>query len=80
MPDGMEKMEIANWASMTAFQSAVALAEYTAKTANPPKQQVMLTKKHLEGVADMSDKFKTYMKDFKGRRGEESDFRWLSDG
>lgn len=49
-----------------AFQTAVALAEYAAKTADPPKERVIVRKSHLEGVAEMSAAFKQYMKDFKG--------------
>ena len=49
-----------------AFQTTVALAEYAAKTADPPKERVIVRKSHLEGVAEMSAAFKQYMKDFKG--------------
>lgn len=49
-----------------AFQTAVALAEYSAKTAVPPKEKVIVTKKHLEGVVEMSGAFKKYMRDWKG--------------
>lgn len=49
-----------------AFQAAVALAEYDAKSAVPPKENIILRKSHVEGVADMSAVFKQYMKEFKG--------------
>ncbi|CAG8952434.1 hypothetical protein HYFRA_00001181 [Hymenoscyphus fraxineus] len=49
-----------------AFQTAVSLAEYSAKTDDPPQKQIIVKKSHLEGVAEMSAVFKKYMKDFKG--------------
>lgn len=49
----------------TAFQTAVALAEYEARTSEPPKEHVMVKTSHIEQVVEMSAAFKTYMENFK---------------
>ncbi|KAI9369381.1 hypothetical protein BJX61DRAFT_519875 [Aspergillus egyptiacus] len=49
-----------------AFQTAVSLAVHEAKTENPPRDTVILSKRHLESVAAMSKAFQGYMRDFKG--------------
>lgn len=49
-----------------AFQTAVSLAAHEAKTADPPKERIILRKKHLVSVANMSMAFKKYMNDWKG--------------
>lgn len=49
-----------------AFQTAVALAEYDAKTATPPLKEVMLKISHFEEVIEMSKLFKEYLAKWKG--------------
>ncbi|KAF2276670.1 P-loop containing nucleoside triphosphate hydrolase protein [Westerdykella ornata] len=49
-----------------AFQTAVALAEHEARTADPPKKTVLVRQAHLEQVVKMSAAFKSYMENFKG--------------
>ncbi|KAJ4293629.1 hypothetical protein N0V90_008913 [Kalmusia sp. IMI 367209] len=49
-----------------AFQTAVALAEHEARTADPPKKTVLVKQVHLEQVVKMSAAFKSYMDNFKG--------------
>ncbi|KAL3481764.1 hypothetical protein BJX99DRAFT_253289 [Aspergillus californicus] len=49
-----------------AFQTAVSLAVHEAKTESPPRDNVIISKRHLETVAAMSKAFQGYMRDFKG--------------
>jgi hypothetical protein len=55
---------------VTAFQTAVALAEHEARTADPPKKTVIVKQGHLEQVVKMSAAFKSYMDNFKGNEAK----------
>ena len=51
---------------LQAIQTAIALAEHEAKTADPPLATVKLRRAHIHDVVEMSKSFKRYLSDFKG--------------